>query len=152
MSDFNELLNAVKKCAAEAVEAGNPVNICFGKVISASPLKILVDQKMILSSSQLVLTGNVTEYTSMVTVQWSTESENISHTHDIDLTDSGGDTVIGKTKEKTVPHAHDVKGIKQMTFHNKLEQGEEVILLRMQGGQKYIVLDRIGGGLHDSKC
>lgn len=30
--------------------------------------------------------------------------------------------------------------------NNHLEKGEEVILLRMQGGQKYIVLDRIGGG------
>ena len=34
----------------------------------------------------------------------------------------------------------------QMTIHNALEKGEEVVLLRMQGGQKYIVLDRIGGG------
>lgn len=41
---------------------------------------------------------------------------------------------------------HDIEGTKQMTIHNHLEKGEEVILLRMQGGQKYIVLDRIGGG------
>lgn len=146
MADFNELLNTIKKAATEAVDATKPVQVCFGKVTSASPLQILVDQKMTLSSSQLILSRNVTEYTSMVTVQWSTESESISHSHDIELTDSGGDTVTGKTKAKTVPHSHDVKGTKQMTFHNKLEQGEEVILLRMQDGQKYIVLDRIGGG------
>ena len=145
MGDFNELLNTMKKAATEAVEAGNPVNVCFGKVTSASPLKILVDQKMTLSSSQLVLTRNVTDYTSMVTVQWSTESERISHSHGVDLTDSNGDTVQGKTEVQSVSHAHDVEGTKQMTFHNKLEQGEEVVLLRMQGGQKYIVLDRIGG-------
>lgn len=146
MADFNELLNTIKKAATEAVDATKPVQVCFGKVISASPLQILVDQKMTLSSSQLILSRNVTEYTSMVTIQWSTESENISHSHDIDLTDSGDDTITGKTKAKTVPHAHDIEGTKQMTFHNKLEQGEEVILLRMQDGQKYIVLDRIGGG------
>lgn len=146
MADFNELLNTIKKAATEAVDATKPVQVCFGKVTSTSPLQILVDQKMTLSSSQLILSRNVTEYTSMVTVQWSTESESISHSHDIELTDSGGDTVTGKTKAKTVPHSHDVEGTKQMTFHNKLEQGEEVILLRMQDGQKYIVLDRIGGG------
>ena len=27
---------------------------------------------------------------------------------------------------------------------NGLEEGDQVILIRMQGGQKYIVLDRIG--------
>lgn len=49
----------------------------------------------------------------------------------------------GATK---LTHTHDIEGTKQMTIHNHLEKGEEVILLRMQGGQKYIVLDRIGGG------
>lgn len=37
----------VKKAAVEAVEAGKPVHILFGTVISASPLKIQVDQKAI---------------------------------------------------------------------------------------------------------
>lgn len=65
--------------------------------------------------------------------------------HDID----GGhpsrriDLTSGATK---LTHTHDIEGTKQMTIHNHLEKGEEVILLRMQGGQKYIVLDRIGGG------
>lgn len=103
MPDYNELLNTMKKAATEAVEASKPVNVCFGKVTNDSPLQILVDQKMTLGSAQLVLTRNVTEFTT-------------------------------------------IEGTKQMTFHNQLEKGEEVILLRMQGGQKYIVLDRIGGG------
>ena len=36
----------VKKAAVEAVDASKPVHILFGTVISASPLKIQVDQKM----------------------------------------------------------------------------------------------------------
>lgn len=32
----------------------------------------------------------------------------------------------------------------QVTVHNGLVVGDEVILLRQQGGQKYIVVDRIG--------
>ena len=31
------------------------------------------------------------------------------------------------------------------SVQNALKQGEEVILFRMQGGQKYVVMDRIGG-------
>jgi hypothetical protein len=47
----------------------------------------------------------------------------------------------------TVPvspsHKHAVGKI-QITVHNGLVVGDEVILLRQQGGQKYIVVDRIG--------
>lgn len=32
----------------------------------------------------------------------------------------------------------------QITVHNGLVVGDEVVLLRQQGGQKYIVADRIG--------
>ena len=33
---------------------------------------------------------------------------------------------------------------KKITIHNSLFKGEEVILLRQQGGQKYIIIDRVG--------
>lgn len=38
-----------------------------------------------------------------------------------------------------------LSGRKEITLHNALAAGEKVILLRQQGGQKYVVLDRIGG-------
>lgn len=146
MPDYSELLNTMKKAASEAVEAGKPVNVCFGKVTNTSPLQILVDQKMTLGASQLVLSRNVTEYTTMVTVQWETEKETTTHKHDVEGSDSEGDTIDLTTGTQSAKHKHDIEGTKQMTVHNQLEKGEEVILLRMQGGQKYIVLDRIGGG------
>ena len=40
LADYSELLNIIKKAATEAVDAGNPVAICFGKVTSSSPLQI----------------------------------------------------------------------------------------------------------------
>ena len=147
MADYSELLNTIKQAASEAVEAGSPVNICFGKVISDAPLQILVDQKMTLTPSQLVLTRNVTDFTTMVTVQWTSEKENENHKHQLlNITTSDGATIASAyTENQNTKHTHDVEGTKQMTIHNALEKGEEVILLRMQGGQKYIVLDRIGG-------
>ena len=48
MPDANELVDTLKRAAVEAVEAGKPVNVYFGEVVSASPLKINVEQKMIL--------------------------------------------------------------------------------------------------------
>lgn len=46
------------------------------------------------------------------------------------------------TKELKVP----VDGGGYYTLRRKLEQGDRVILLRVQGGAKYIVLDRVRDG------
>lgn len=146
MADAEELVKAMKRAAVAAQEATKPVYVYFGVVETASPLTVNVEQKMLLDESQLILSRNVTDYMTEVTIQWDTLSENITHTHDVDLTDSNGDTVQGKTESKTVKHAHDIEGRKQMTIHNGLLKGEKVILLRQQEGQKFIVWDRIGGG------
>ena len=39
-------------------------------------------------------------------------------------------------------HKHRYQGRKKWRVHNALKTGEKVILLRCDGGQKYIVLDR----------
>lgn len=127
MPDAVELTKTIKKAAVQAMKAEKPVEICFGKVTSASPLKILVDQKMSLGEAQLVLTRNVTDFVTEVTVDWNTE-------------DKGGGS--GYASYET--HKHPIKGRKKITVHNGLVVGDEVILARQQGGQKYIVVDRIG--------
>lgn len=127
MPDAVELTKTIKKAAVQAMKAEKPVEICFGKVTSASPLKILVDQKMSLGEAQLVLTRNVTDFITEVTVDWNTE-------------DKGGGS--GYASYET--HKHPIKGRKKITVHNGLVVGDEVILARQQGGQKYIVVDRIG--------
>lgn len=60
---------------------------------SSSPLQILVDQKMTLDSSFLVLTRNVTDFTTMVTVQWESESSLTTHTHTVKGKDSNSDDI-----------------------------------------------------------
>lgn len=135
--DVTGLVEKIKKAAQEANEAAKPVNVCFGEVVNKSPLKINVEQKMVLGEKQLVLTRNVTDYMTTVTVQWETAEENIRHKH------AGGGS--GDTEYAEVAHAHDVVGTKNFLIHNALEVGDEVVLIRQQEGQKYIVLDRIGG-------
>ena len=128
MADYTPLLTVMKQSAKETGDALKPVQVCFGTVVSESPLKIRVEQKITLGKAQLVLTRNVSDYDTELTVnEWETkevsggsgESSFASHNHGFD-----------STKKRT-------------TIHNALKAGEEVVLLRQQGGQKYIVLDRV---------
>lgn len=136
MPDAVELTKAIKRAAVEAVNASKPVEVCFGKVTSASPLKILVEQKMTLGEAQLVLCRNVTEYTVEMTVDHYTENET-AHTHAVQ------DTYTGGGSSSPTKHLHAYRGRKKFTVHNGLVVGDEVLLIRQQGGQKYIVVDRI---------
>lgn len=137
MPDMVELMKTIKRAAVDAVNATKPVEVCFGKVTNASPLKILVEQKLLLGEGQLVLCRNVTEYTIEMTVNHYTENET-GHTHAVQ------DTYTGGGSSSPTKHLHACKGRKKFIVHNGLGVGEEVILLRCQGGQKYIVVDRIG--------
>lgn len=82
MYDAKDLLKTIKQASAEAVAASCPVAVCTGTVNCASPLKIKIDQKLILGEKQILKCRE-----------------------------------IGSLKEK-----------------------DSVVLLREQGGQKYIVL------------
>lgn len=167
MLDNNDILNSIKKVASEAVEASKPVAIMYGKVLSISPLEINVEQKMILTSEQLVLTRNVTNYNTEVTVYWDTENESINanHSHnlsgDISVTsiatvspnpdnenvtiqNNVTNTMAVEQKNINLTHSHSINGKKEITIHNGLKVNDEVLLLRMQGGQKYIVIDKVG--------
>lgn len=126
LHDFNDLLYLIKKAAVEAVNASKPTAIVYGKVISSSPLKISVEQKMTLTSAQLVLTRNVTDYKTYMTVNHVTENK------------SGG-----SGESSFASHNHEYKGKKEFIIHNSLVVGDEVIMIQVQGGQKYIVIDRV---------
>ena len=144
LPDANELVALLKKAALDAVEASKPVNVYFGEVLSASPLKINVEQKMILGEKQLILSRNVTDFTTMVTVDWLTESSLSTHTHTVQGSDGNGDSIDLTTGAKNLAHTHEITGKKKITVHNGLVVGDEVILIRQQEGQKFIVWDRIG--------
>lgn len=166
MLDINDLLNSIKKAASEAVEASKPVAVMYGKVLSVSPLEINVEQKMVLHPAQLVLTRNVTDYETEATVHWLTETKsmNANHTHELSgnisldskatvspnpdnenvtIQNNITNTMAVEQKNINLSHNHSIDGRKSMTIHNGLEVGDEVLLLRMQGGQKYIVIDKV---------
>lgn len=141
MLDANDLLITIKKAAKEAVDAGQPSDFCFGKVTSVSPLKIQVEQKMTLGAAQLLLTRNVTDFKTTVTIDWKSSNSTISHSHGIKDSGVSSDTLTCNPVE--LSHNHSIFGRKEMTIHNGLQVGDEVILLKKKGGQKYLVLDRV---------
>ncbi len=126
LNDFCDLANSIKTIAIKAVESNNPINVIFGQVTSISPLKIKIDDKIILQGRQLILCRNVTNYEMEMTVEHKTENK------------SGG---VGDSSFSE--HNHNYEGKKLFLVHNNLKEGEKVILLRMQGGQKFVVVDRL---------
>jgi sortase (surface protein transpeptidase) len=126
LHDFNDLLVTLKKAAIEAVAASKPTAVVYGKVISTSPLKINVEQKMTLTKEQLVLTRNVTDYEVAMTVDHATEN-----------------TSGGSGESAFASHNHAYTGRKTFTVHNGLVVGDKVLMMQMQGGQSYIVIDRV---------
>lgn len=131
MADANELVETLKRAAVEAMEAKKPVNVYFGEVVSAAPLKINVEQKMVLGKKQLILSRNVTNFKTSIT---GGNIKNYYYT---------GSTTDSGTAPVSPSHVHAVGKI-EITVHNGLVVGDEVILIRQQEGQKFIVLDRIG--------
>lgn len=126
--DINQLVKLVKRAAVEAVQASSPTGVEYGFVTSASPLEITVDQKKILTEAQLILTDAVRDY--------AVEMTTLPEFHETEETSGGsGDAAFAS-------HKHKYQGRKKWKVHNALKTGEKVILLRCDGGQQYVVLDR----------
>lgn len=121
------LIQILKQISNEANASEHPCNLVFGEVTKESPLEITIDQKLTLTKEFIVLTRNVTDYDFDMTVDHLTEKR------------EGGS---GYAQYEL--HDHEYKGRKTFRVHNKLLVGEKVVMAVVHGGQKYIVLDRIG--------
>lgn len=117
MFDIKDILLMVKQAARDTYNAMKPTEICFGTVESTNPLKIRVDSKLVFKSTQLILTRNVIDY-------------------DLEIT-------VNHVTEVTDGHTHEYVGKKVFRVNNALIQGEKVMLIRIQGGQKYVVFDKV---------
>jgi hypothetical protein len=106
----------IKRAALDAVRTSMPTGVYFGTVISITPLKVTVEPKIMLTGKQLVLTSLVKDFSVDMTFDHSTEQ-------------SSGE-LSNEAKE-------------QFTVHLGLKVGERVILIREQGGQRFVVLDRV---------
>lgn len=125
MNISNNFVQMIKEIALSSIINTDPVNILLGKVIRKEPLQIQIDQKQILTDEFLILTNNVKDYETYA---------NIEITQD-------GEIQINNT-EKTDLNTFKVNKVK-LKLLNSLKVDDDVILLKQQGGQNYIVLDKI---------
>jgi hypothetical protein len=114
MNNIGLLANVIKKAGFGAVQSGSPVEITYGVVSNTSPLEVTVDQRFSLDEDFLIVPESLTEYKIPV-----------NHTHDY----SGGTTGPALTEE--------------LVIRRGLEVNDIVILFRMQGGNQYLIFDRV---------
>lgn len=120
------LVELLKQNAVEAVNAGNPTSIVYGKVISVKPMQVQINNKLTLDEDFLVLTKNVSDYEAEI---------------DIEFEGTGGieiDEVAGQLLRKL-----SITGAK-VKIKNAVKVGDSVVMIRKQGGQRYVVLDKVG--------
>lgn len=117
MADVTQLVQGFKKLAVDAVNSENPCEVFFGTVKSENPLEIMVDQKLTLTEKQLILTRNVTDFETQIRIEWKADEIQFA--------------------------PYNIKN-KSITIHNALKTGERVVMLRLWGGQQYLVLDKAG--------
>lgn len=160
MGAENLLLQVIGKASQNAAEAGKPSDLEFGEVVSEeyAPLEIQIHDKLILKEAFLELTNAVKDHWVDIEVYWKTIDDNdlsefqTAHDSNVDAynghnhpgcqSGSTGSPSGAMNKEK-LSHLHNIAGRKRMRVYNGLHKGEKVVLLRMRGGQKYLVLDRI---------
>ncbi|MEF2964928.1 DUF2577 domain-containing protein [Paenibacillus sp. M1] len=104
----------IRKLGSDAVSAGNPVAVLFGKVTRTNPLEVNVDQRLTLEEDFLILTESLLRY-----------EADLTHYHL-----SGGGATQDALTDKLV-------------IRPGLQTGDTVLLLRVQGGQKYVVWDKV---------
>lgn len=123
MFNSNDIMRMIKTAARDYINSTKPTEIYFGTVKALDPLTVDVEQKNSLIDKEnvdIILTNNVKDHYVDISVSHNTEIETC-----------------------TIPHKHKYLGTKKILLHYGLNAGEKVILIRIQGGQKYIILDRL---------
>lgn len=119
---MTSLLDVIKQAGVAAVGASNPVNVLYGVVTKTNPLEVNVDQRFTLSADFLIVTEQLHRY----------EVE-LKHSHYYEDTDNSITTT--RETEEALPE--------KIVIRKGLELGDKLLLLRIQGGQKYVILDKV---------
>lgn len=115
-SESNQLVRVIKKVALASVEASKPCDISYGIVESSSPIEIRLsnNEEIVLGERQLILTEAVSDHSVSVVLDHSTE--------------------------EALLHTHQIEGAKTIIIKYGLRVGDEVIMVRESGGQRFVVV------------
>lgn len=139
----NDILRIIKKAAEDTIENSKPFELQAGTVIQVSPLHIQTDANITHreEAGDLILTHLVRDYEVDITVNHSTDKiENIKDEKYI-VPGQATNPIPGMVA--LTEHTHKYSGRKKIIMHLGLKVGEKVHLLQEQGGQRYVVLDRV---------
>ena len=119
MHDANDLVRAMQQVSKGVNNTGYPADVMHGTVKAVQPLTVRVEQRFERQKEQIIVPERLTE-------------------HEIRI------SLDGKTEKAGEPeHYHECHGEQIVTVHNSLKVGDRVILIRQQGGQKFLILDRV---------
>lgn len=122
---MSDIIRAIRKSVLDSLNAQKLTDIVYGTVESIEPLKIRVDQKLLLEQEKLKLTRAVMDYEVEMTVDHITENR----------AGGSGDAAYES-------HNHEYKGRKKFLIHNGLMVGDRVTMIRTHGGQQYLVINK----------
>lgn len=150
------LEDTLRELAQVANSATNPVNVLFGTVTKINPLEVNVDQRFTLDEDFLIVTERLTRY-----------EIDLKHHHTFD----GGVTSNALPTPLDLKHKHMIDDVAtsealldpidlrhnhtfgggvtgdalpdKIVIREGLKVGDAVLLLRVQGGQQYVVWDRV---------
>ncbi len=135
-----ELKDVLQGMMQQSIAGSQLTDLVIGTVTAASPLEISIDTNMApLLASVLYLTASVVEKKIPL----------LQHDHTVAISDTytgGGSAACGAALSDIACSENGTvlpveKGY--IILNRPLVPGDEVLLLRVQGGQKYIVLSRI---------
>lgn len=147
-----ELADVLHQMMTESAEAMQPTDLAIGTVTKADPLEITINTAMApLRKEVLYLTASVIEW-KIPTLQHLHQISSLSHEH----SNSAGATTKGLESEYPTQTSlntgtiHGYQNGAQLPIENgyiilnrALITGDKVLLLRVNHGQKFIVLSRL---------
>ena len=161
---MSNLLTTIQSIAVNAVKSTNPVEYCFGTVTSINPLKVRLNESTLeVWGDTLMLTSAVVER--KLTIKKHTHeigTKLATHTHQFTGQGAVGvptgigettkivDTVLdafvvehGDTDNPLPAEPDEDKNKIVVTINRGLQVNDKVIMLRVCGGQKFVILSRV---------
>lgn len=113
------MIDVIKEIVQKTVAASDPTGIMYGEVVSVEPLEVNIDQRFTVPEEVLIVPEGLRHF-----------EINLHHSH---LYTEGGEE---KETSLALPE-------EPIVIRRGLELGDKVLLLRAQGGQQYVVWDRL---------
>jgi hypothetical protein len=139
------IIEIIKTAALEAVENSNPCDLRFGTVSSISPLKVKVSNDFIIPESLLIVPEHLTDHGLVTNLggEGGDSGDGSSVTMKVvdEILTITTTAVVDESTETT--EQVDFVDERTITMYNSLEVGDNVVLLRNQGGSSYLIIDRI---------